>query len=62
MRKAFFKTLLSFVRTWMVENRLPLYQAFRNIEAVEEAYRQSERSMNDEAVLCHLADRMTFPK
>ena len=62
VRKAFFKTLLSFVRTWMVENRLPLYQAFRNIEAVEEAYRQSERSMNDEAVLCHLADRMTFPK
>jgi len=40
---------------------LPRYQAFRNIEAVEEAYRQCERSMNDEAVLSFLADRLVFP-
>ncbi len=62
MRKSFYKTILSFIRPWMTEQRLPLYQAFRNIEAVEEAYRQSERSMSDEAVLCHMMDRMVFPK
>lgn len=60
-RKAFFKTLLSFVRRWMIDARLPLYQAFRNVEAVEDAYRQSERSLNDEAVLCFMMDRLTFP-
>lgn len=61
-RKAFFKTVMSFVRGWMVEARLPYYQAFRNVEAVEEAYRQCDRSMNDEAVLMHMVDRMTFPQ
>lgn len=62
VRKAFFKTIMSFVRQWMVDARLPYHQAFRNIEAVEDAYRQSDRSMNDEAVLGHLMDRITFPK
>jgi len=61
VRKAFYKTILSFVRDWMVEGRLPRYQAFRNIEAVEEAARQSDRSMNDESVLTFLTDRLTFP-
>ena len=60
-RKRFFKTLMSFVRKMMLSDRLPRYQAFRNIEAVEDAYRQSERSMNDEAVLSFLLDRITFP-
>ena len=61
VRKAFFKTVMSFVRGWMTAALLPRYQAFRNIEAVEEAYRQCERSMNDEAVLSFLADRLVFP-
>lgn len=61
VRKAFYRTVLRFVRGWMVDGRLPLYQAFRNIEAVEDAYRQSERSMSDDAVLCFLTDRMTWP-
>ena len=61
-RKAFYRTIMMFVRKWLVEGRLQHYQGFRNIEAVEDAYRQSERSMGDEAVLCFLADRMTWPK
>ena len=60
-RKRFFKTLMSFVRKMMISDKLPRHQAFRNIEAVEDAYRQSERSMNDEAVLSFLLDRITFP-
>ena len=60
-RKRFFKTLMSFVRKMMLTDKLPRHQAFRNIEAVEDAYRQSERSMNDEAVLSFLLDRITFP-
>ena len=62
VRKAFFKTIMSFVRGWMVEGRLPRFQAFRNVEAVEDAYRQSERSMGDEAVLCFMTDRMVWPQ
>ena len=61
VRKAFYKTVMSFVRKLMLGERLPRHQAFRNIEAVEEAYRQSERSMSDEAVLCFLMDRIVFP-
>ena len=61
MRKRFYRTLMSFVRKMMLANKLPRYQAFRNIEAVEDAFRQSERSMNDEAVLSFLLDRITFP-
>jgi hypothetical protein len=62
LRKAFFKTIMKFVRGWMTESRLPAYQAFRNIEAVEEAYRQSERYLGDESVLCFMTDRITWPK
>lgn len=62
VRKAFYKTVMSFVRGWMVDGTLPRFQAFRNVEAVEDAFRQSERSMSDEAVLCFMADRMTWPK
>ena len=61
VRKRFFKTLMSFVRQLMVSGKLPRHQAFRNVEAVEDAYRQSERSMNDEAVLSFLLDRIVFP-
>lgn len=61
VRKAFYKTIMSFVRKMMLGDKLPKYQAFRNVEAVEEAYRQSERSLNDEAVLSFLMDRIVFP-
>ena len=51
---------MSFVRAAMVKGTLPAYQAFRNVEAVEEAYRRSEKSMNDDAVLSALLDRIVF--
>lgn len=62
VRKSFYKTVMNFVRKWAVDTRLPRHLAFRNIEAVEDAYRQSERSMGDDAVLCFMTDRMTWPK
>lgn len=61
VRKAFFKTLMRFVRQWMVEGLLPRYQAFRNVEAVEEAYRQCERFLSSEMVLSFLTDRLVWP-
>ena len=61
VRKSFFRTLMSFARKMMLGGKLPRHQAFRNVEAVEEAYRQSEKSMNDEAVLSFMLDRMVFP-
>ena len=67
MRKRFYRTLMSFVRKMMLSSgaagvrALPRWQAFRNIEAVEDAFRQSERSMNDEAVLSFMLDRIVFP-
>lgn len=60
VRKAFYKTLMSFVRKLMHSSAIPAYLAYRNVEAVEEAYRRSERSMNDEAVLAGLVDRIVF--
>ena len=60
VRKTFYKTLMSFVRAAMVKGTLPAYQAFRNVEAVEEAYRRSEKSMNDDAVLSAWLDRIVF--
>ena len=61
VRKRFFKTLMSLVREYMVDGSLPRHLAFRNIDAVEEAYRRSEKSMNDEAVLSCLVDTISFP-
>ena len=58
VRKAFFKTLLSFARQAMLSGKIPRYKAFRGIEAVEDAYRQSERAMSDDAVLSFLLDRL----
>jgi hypothetical protein len=51
---------MKFVRTGMTDGSVPRYRAFRNVEAVEEAYRMSERNMNDEAVLCFMMDRMVL--
>lgn len=62
VRKAFYKTVMSFVRKWMTKGILPRYQAFRNVTAVEEAFRQSERYLSDEAVLCLMTDRIVWPK
>ena len=58
VRKSFFKTLLSFARQAMLSGKIPRYRAFRGIEAVEDAYRQSERALNDDAVLSFLLDRL----
>jgi hypothetical protein len=44
----------------MLDGSVPIFKAFRNLDAVETAYRQSETSMNDEAVLCAMMDRMAF--
>ena len=60
VRKRFFKTLMSFVRALMLGGKLPRHLAFRNVEAVEDAYRQCERSVNEEAVLSFLMDRIVF--
>ena len=62
VRKAFFRTILKFVRGWMTDGLLPRHQAFRDIEAVEEAYRQSERFISDDAVLGFLTDRLVWPE
>ena len=61
VRKAFYKTLLSFVRGMMVTDALPRHLAFRNIEVVETAYRRSEKALNDEAVLSALVGAIVFP-
>lgn len=60
-RKAFYKTIMKFVRGWMVEGELPRHQAFKNVAAVEDAFRQSERYLTDDAVLVNLADRLVWP-
>ena len=62
VRKTFYKTLMSFVRQMMMAGKLPRHLAFRNVEAVEDAYRQSDRAnMSDDMVLSFLLDRMAFP-
>ena len=61
VRKKFFKSIMKLVREWMTSHALEEYKAFRNIDAVEEAYRQSERAINDETVLCFLMDRLILP-
>lgn len=62
VRRAFFRTVLHYVRRWMTEGRLPLYQAVRAVEAVEDACRQSERFLPDDSVLAFMMDRMAFPQ
>ncbi len=61
VRKSFYKTLMRFVRGWMVDGRVPRCLAFRNVAAVEDAFRQSEKYIPDEPVLCLMADRLTWP-
>lgn len=59
-RKRFYKTLLSFARKIMISGKIPAYRAFRNIEAIEDAFRQSEKSMGDEMVISFMLDRIHF--
>ena len=61
-RKAFYKTIMKFVRGWMAKGELARHQAFRNVVAVEDAFRQSERYLSDDAVLGNLADRLVWPE
>lgn len=61
VRKTFYRTLMAFVREMMLGGKLPRSAAFDNIEAVEAAYRRSEKSLNDEAVLSYLTERVVFP-
>ena len=46
----------------MVKGTLARFKAVRNVEAVEEAFRRSEKSIGDEAILSYMFDRMVFPK
>lgn len=62
VRKAFYRTIMDIVRKWMVEGQVPRHLAFRNIEAVEEAYSRSERYIPDDSVLSFMMDKMVFPK
>jgi len=61
LRKTFYKTILHYVRQWMIDERLPRYQVFRDLASVEDAYAQSERSLPTDAVLGYMCDRMYFP-
>lgn len=60
VRKSFFKTIMGFVRRSMISGEISYFKSFRNVDAVEAAYRQSEKSMNDEAVISLMMDRMQF--
>ena len=62
VRKAFFQTVMSVAREWMVGGLVPRHLAFRNIEAVEEAFARSEKYIPDDAVLSFMLDKMAFPQ
>ena len=61
VRKLFYRTVEGFVRRLMISGKLPWHQGFKNVEAVEDAYRQSSRPMHDEAVISLMLDRIVFP-
>lgn len=58
VRKAFFLAIMQSVRQKMIDGSQELYKAFRNVEAVETAFRQSELAIADEAVISQLVDRL----
>lgn len=62
VRRAFFRTIMSFARNWMVEGRLEPFRAYRNIEAVEEAYRRTGKFLGEEMVISALVDKFSFPR
>ena len=57
-RRDFLFTLMDFFAKHMREN--PDYQAFRNVEAVEDMARSFDRNMNELAVLSFFMDRVRF--
>ena len=61
VRRRFFNTVMAVVRKWMVEGKVERYKAFRNVEAVEEAFRRSEKSISDETVISAMMDKLSFP-
>lgn len=61
VRKRFYQTIMSYVRRWMEDGSVPRHLAFRNIEAVEEAYSRSERYLPEDAVLSFMMDKLVFP-
>lgn len=61
VRKRFFCTLMGFVRALMISGKVPRHVAFRNVEAVEDAYRQSNEYLSDDLVLSYLLDRIVLP-
>lgn len=61
VKKTFYKTLMSLAREMMISGKLPLHLAFQNVDAVEAAYRRSEKAINEEAVLSYLMERIVFP-
>ena len=61
VRKAFFRTVLSFVRRWMVEGLVPRHRAFANVEAVERAYARCCQYLPAEPVIADMMDRIAFP-
>lgn len=61
VKRKFFKTLLGFAREIMLSRKVEAYSAYRNVEAIEEAFRQSEKSMGDEMILSFMLDRIKLP-
>lgn len=61
VRKRFYQTIMAYVRRWMEDGSVPRHLAFRNVEAVEEAYARSERYIPDDAVLSFMMDKLVFP-
>ena len=61
VRKRFFNTVMAVVRGWMVDGKVERFKAFRNVEAVEEAYGRSCKSIGDDAVISAMMDKITFP-
>ncbi len=61
VRKAFFQSIMAHVRKWMVSSALPRHLAFRNVEAVEEAYARTEKHISEESVLAFMMDKLVFP-
>ena len=59
--KAFFRTVMHFVRGWMESGAVEPFKSFRNVEAVEAAARRHSRSLNIQAVLCRMAERIAYP-
>lgn len=63
LRKSFYRTLGGLVRQWLIAGEIPRYQAYRNLDTIADAYRQSDRfHVPEEMVLCNLIDRLVFPQ